>query len=364
MSDLTTRKMLAVFEQLAPEPPAFFAGMFEARPENFHNTEEVEIDILRNDEDIAIAIQDMSVGADFMAAEVYTNKSFKPPVFKPGFVLDQYKLMERQPGVNPFGDVNFQAAATVQFARKMRKAEAMIQRSIELQAAQVLQTGVVTLTDATGATRYTIDFKMKATHKPQVAVSWATIATATPIADLNSLCEVIRNDGKVDPDMIVCGVDAFDNAMRTTDFRNRMDNRRIDMGSIVPQQLLGAGASYRGQVDIGSYKLDVYTYNGKYKNPNGGAMTRFLNKDYVVVANSGIRLDATYGNIPNIVPPSQRVLPYIPPRIQRVGRGGVDLITNVWCSPSGEQLFGSVGARPLLIPTQIDGYGCLNTVQP
>ncbi len=53
MSGSTTRRMLAAYIQMAA-PTLFLSGFFRSPPANFHTTEEVEIDIVRSDEDIAI----------------------------------------------------------------------------------------------------------------------------------------------------------------------------------------------------------------------------------------------------------------------------------------------------------------------
>ena len=51
---------------------------------------------------------------------------------------------------------------------------------------------------------------------------------------------------------------------------------------------------------------------------------------------------------------------YMPPRMRNVRRG-MDLWTNCWVTPDGTTLMGGVASRPLLIPTAIDTYGCLDS---
>ena len=91
---------------------------------------------------------------------------------------------------------------------------------------------------------------------------------------------------------------------------------------------------------------------------------RYVSPEKVIVRSSTGRLDATFGAIPNIGTlmgaQATNLLPEMPGRVSN-GEGGMDLFTNVWLSPDGEQLFGGAGARPLMIPTAIDTYGCLDT---
>ena len=84
----------------------------------------------------------------------------------------------------------------------------------------------------------------------------------------------------------------------------------------------------------------------------------------VIVRSGQGRMDATFGAIPNIGSlmgaQATQLLPELPGRVSNAA-GGMDLFTNAWLTADGEQLLGGVGARPLMIPTAIDTYGCLNT---
>jgi hypothetical protein len=350
--------MIRAYTQDA-EPTLFLSSKFQTPEDNFYNTQEVEIDIVRSEEDVSIAITDMSTGYRMNSADVYTNKSFIAPVHKEAFPINAFDLIKRMPGQDPFENPNFQANAMVKAFNGFRKIEKKIRRSIELQASQVFQLGIVTLVDAAGTTVYTIDYKPKATHLVTASPVWNGVSP-TIVADLAGLANVIRNDGLVDPDELYMGGDAFETAMADTDFKARFDTRRIDLGGVKPMMPVGAGGQYRGFVDIDNYKFDIYTYGGRYVHPQTGTKTQFLDPANVVMRASSGRLDATFGAIPRIVPPEARVLPFMPGRISSVG-GNIDLFTNVWVSDDGEQLFGGVGARPLLIPTAIDTFGVIYT---
>jgi hypothetical protein len=129
-------------------------------------------------------------------------------------------------------------------------------------------------------------------------------------------------------------------------------------------EMRGNGGNFRGVVEIGNYRYDVWTYGGRFKDPQTGNKVQFISPEKVVVRASGGRLDATFGAIPNIGSmlgaQATNLLPELPGRVSNAN-GGMDLFTNAWLSQDGEQLFGGVGARPLMIPTAIDTYGCLDT---
>ena len=362
MSGNTTRRMISAYYQEA-SPSAFFSGMFRTRPENFHSSEEVEIDIVRSEEDVSIVIQDLSTGYRMNSDDLYTNKGFKPPIHKEAVPINSFDLIKRMPGENPFQSPDFRANVITRMFAGMRKVERKIRRAIELQASQVLQTGTVTLTDINGAALYTLDFAPKASHFPTAGTSWATATLAEKIGDLTALCDQVRADGLADPDELVVGSDAWENLLQTTGFLERFDARRADLGMITAMETRGGGGIYRGVIELGNYKLDVFTYNGRYKDPQTGTSTPFMDPGKVVIRSSTARLDATFGAIPNIgalLGANQRLVPELPSRMSSAANG-MDLFTNVWMSTDGEQLFGGVGARPLMVPTGIDTFGCLDT---
>lgn len=362
MSGTTTRRMLALYVQMA-QPMLFLSGLFKSPAENFHNTEEVEIDIVRSDEDVSIVIQDLSVGYRMNSEDIYTNKSFKPPIHKEAIPLNSHDLIKRMPGQNPFQNPDFRINIIERMFRGMTKVERKIRRSVELQASQVLQNGVTTLIDSNGVALYTLDYKPKVTHFPTAGTAWDA-AEADILGDLGALANVVRNDGLTTPDTLIMGEDAFEVSMKDTDFIARFNTRRIDLGTIAPMVTRGDGGNYRGVVEIGNYRFDIWTYGARYKHPQTGTKTQFVTPANVIMLSSGARLDATFGSIPNIGQllnaANTNLIPELPARLSNAA-GGMDLFTNVWLSDNGENLFGGVGARPLMIPTAIDTFGCIRT---
>lgn len=361
MTDTTTKRMISAYNQEA-SPTMFLSGMFRSPQENFHSSEEVELDIVRSDEDISVVIQDLTTGYRMNSTDIYTNKNFKPPIHKEAISLNAFDMIKRMPGQNPFESPDFRANIIIQMFAGMRKVERKIRRAVELQASQVLTSGVVDLKDSNGVTLYTIDYKPKATHFPTVSNSWSG-GSSTKVADLLALANVIRNDGLVDPDTLVMGEGSFEEFISDTAIQARMDTRRINVGNIGPMVKRGNGGQFRGVVEIGNYKYDIWTYGGRFKDPQTGNKIPYIADAKVIMMSVDSRFDATFGAIPNIgndLGVRTSLIPELPARLSNV-EGGMDLFTNVWMSNDGEQLFGGVGARPLYIPTAIDQYGCLTT---
>ena len=363
MSDETTRRMIRVYEQIAAAT-MFFAGLFQSPAENFYDGKEVEFDILRSEEDVSIVVTNIATGYRMNEGSLYTNKSFVAPVHKEAISMDSVQLLDRQAGDEPFKDPVYRQNLLGYIYKNMVKVERKIRRAIELQASQVLQTGTITLTDENGTALYTLDFKPKATHFPDAGTKWDE-TNDDKMGDIESLADVIRDDGKEDADQIIFGETAFKSFIADADVLAALDNRRVNRGMIDKPAPRGQGAKFHGWIAIGSYIYEMWTYNGKYKHPQTGTITPFMDPAKVIVRSSTGRLDATFGGIPNIgkllgvTGPS--LIPELPGRIASEANG-MDLHPNAWVSQNGEDVFAGVGARPLMIPTAIDTYGCLDTL--
>jgi hypothetical protein len=359
MSGKTTKRMLDMYRQDAPVP-SFFSRMFVATARSMFNTDAIEIDIQRSGEKVAVVISDLSTGARFTSLDQFTNKEFKPPILGEGFVINKFQLLNRMGGDHPFASVEFQSKANQLVMENSREVEEMIRRHIELQCAQILQTGTLSLVDEKGNVAYVLDFKAKATHFPTSAIAWDQ-AGATRLADLEALGDVNRVDGKRTSDQLIFGSAAWNNFINSDEVKEALDNRRISIGNVVGGTDMGDGKN-NGTLTIGPYQYELWTYDGRYDDPaNNDVSTPYMDPAKVIVRSSSGRMDAAFGAVPSLVAPEQRVLKYLPPRLSVTGAGGIDLYPNAWVTEDGSVLKASLQARPLMIPVAIDTYGCLDT---
>ena len=244
--------------------------------------------------------------------------------------------------------------------RGFRKVDAKIRRAIELMAAQVLQTGELILRDKNGVALYRLEFGVKSSHFPTVADGWDDVDNRDPLADLEGLAEVLRTDGKYDPDTLLFGRRALDYFLSDAKVQSRLDNRRISIGTVAPDHR-GNGGTWQGDIWIGNYRFDFWSYSGRYKDPETGQSTPFLDDNSVTMLSSQAPLDLTYGAIPRIAGAENRVAPFMPERMA-MPEAGADLSTYAWMTPDGKAIKGSAGTRPLPIPTAIDTFGTLTVV--
>jgi hypothetical protein len=345
------------------EAPMFLSGFFRSPPRNFHTSEKVEIDIIRDEPDIAIVIVDLSTGARMNENNKYVNKAFTPPVLNEAGAITAYDMIKRRPGFDPFQDPDFGAAAAEQAFGIIRKLERKIRRTVELQASQVLATGAVTLIDSSGTTVYTIDFLAKSSHKATVGTAWATDgSTGTPLADLGALARTVRRDGKVKPNVLVFGSSAWIRFLANAAVQKMFidNNNSPNIGTIAPETR-GEGATFMGFIWIENYRFECWTYDAFYKHPQTGTLTDFVASDHVLMLSRQSRLDLSYGAIPLLRQPDSAVMTFLPPRMSSSDRG-LDLSVNAYFTPNNKSLIVEAGTRPLAIPTAIDTFARLDVV--
>jgi hypothetical protein len=357
MSDTSTTQLIDMYLEEA-SAPMFLSGFFRSPPQNFHTSEEVEMDIQRDDEQVAIVVTDLTAGPRNNESTLYTNKKFTPPIYDEQGAVSSFDMIKRQPGQNPFASPDYAANAARMAFQIYRKLEMKIRRAVELQASQVLQHGQLTLINQAGVALYALNFQPKATHMVTVGTPWATNgSTGAPLVDLGNLAIVVRRDGKQEPKKLIMGDSALQRFLANGDVQKALDVRRLETAAIAPVSR-GQGATFQGWVWIGHYRFEIWTYDGFYRHPQSGVLTPFVDPNNVIMLCDGARLDLTFGAIPMIVAPDQRALPFLPPRISSEGRG-IDLSTNAWVTPDGKQVMVSAGTRPLTIPTAIDTFARL-----
>ena len=364
MSDASNTHMLSMYLEEA-SAPMFLSGFFRSPAENFHTTEKVEIDIERDDEDIAIVLKDLTVSGRENESNLYVNKGFTPPIFDEVGVINAYSLMDRRAGQNPFVDPNYGANAMNEAFRIFRKLEKKIRRSVELMASQVFQTGVLTLTDANGTALYSLDFQAKASHIAAVSDSaysttWALDgSTGEPLSDLDILARLVRRDGKRRPDQLIFGSSAMARFLANAKVQLELKRDGFGRAGLEVPSVRGDGASFMGRIPIGQYPFEMWMYDGYYRDPVTGNLLDYVDTNKIIMRSSSGRLDLSFGAIPMFVPPESRALPFLPPRMSS-SDAGIDFTTNAWVTDDGKHLKVSAGTRPLTIPTAIDTFACLD----
>lgn len=349
-----TKILLELYREMAPTK-MFLSDSFSMTSRSVHNSGKVTFDIIRGNEKVAPVVTSVEDGYIKVSLDKAVNKEITPPVVKLKFPVNLMNTQLREPGRTPFEAPDEMRNALNRFAAGMENVAAMVMRNLELQAAQIYQTGKLALWDEKGTTAFEIDFLPKTTHFPTAGVTWGT-GTEDKLSDIDSLARVIRKDGKLSPDTLIFGSKAWASFIKDTAVKELLDNRRIEVGEIVPRMNEDAG-TYQGYIIIENYRYDMWTYDGEYEDINGDATPYVDDGSVIVVASKG-RREKSFGMIPKVVRDDPRLDGFVS---GGVNTGDIAVTTGATIDMDGENVFGKIGTRPILIPVAIDTHGCLNT---
>jgi len=368
MSGTDTTRILRVYEQQL-ERPRFFSSKFETPPQNFHDDHNVEFDIVRQGQDIAVAVPNRAAGPRLVEVKKYQNQSLEPITFKYEARIGAHEIKKRMAGQSPYESPAANAAAIKLALREARKIETMIRDATEQFCAQILTTGTLTATDENGDTvagPYNF-FPLDATGTlasgdliVTTDTEWAEDgSTGNPLSDMQTLDGNVRARG-YNPTEAYYGSSAWQRFIANSDVKDQANFRRINTVDINPAPT-PAGAIHMGRFMINENPYDCFVYNGTYKAPNGGASTRYLDSEKVVIRDpvpGGLEL--TFGEIDYFEQARDtRAIPFLPRQMNFSDRG-FGLTMYAYFSPDAQTLVICAGTRVLPIAKAIDSFACID----
>jgi len=362
MSDASLKRLLETYDSRVA-PQMFLHSMGVAPAENFYKGDSIERDFLRQSKAVSYPLPKGETGYHLNQSTKYTNKSYTGIPYKEATPINAEEITKRQPGQINFSDPQTAIVATKIAFKAMQNMEDMMRRAMEIQAAQVMLTGKISLKDPAGTVVYAEDFKPKSTHFVTVNTLWSN-SGATIIADIDALVKVIINDGGLVPDQIITDSETIETILGNAAIQKRLDLRNVELGSLGLRAPNGQGGVYHGQLVVGAYRLDLWSYGATYVDVTTGLETQYIPKGKVIVKNHASRFDCTYGAYARLVPIDQRVLSFLPGAFG--GMGGTSsnfgFSANAWTDQTGENVHVGIATKFLFIPTAIDTYGCLTVL--
>lgn len=343
-------------------PNGFLQRFFTVKPGGIYQGKKVGMDIVRSGEAVATVITPGGA-LNMNKLDQFTAKEFEPPAYGEAVPFNVIDLLARMAGADPFDAATrpYTAQLMAYMVRGYGLINDKIIRGVELQAAQILQNGQLSLTDKNGVVRYTLDFRPKAELYPTATTPWGT-AGYDVLADLEALGAAIRANGKVTPNVVILGSRAARDAKDDPKIQAQLNNRRYETGIIAPEIGADSGATRIGRVVAGDYEYELWSYPETYDHEQTGVPTKYVGDDRAIMLSTNTRLDRTSAVVPLPLGPDPRVASIMPGRMTSAARGGnFDVTPNLYCTPNGKEVVGELESRTLLVPAQIDGFGCLRT---
>lgn len=293
---------------------------FFGRPENGSKTlfspdsAVVDIDIVRGNERLAAliprGINTRVLDNPNTTQTRFTTQSRVYPLIEEEGNIDSNQLLFRRPGESPFSGASkldrMRSHAMDHHTEHVRRSV----RLFEYLASQSVLTGKMPAIFGTSDANLLYDFLRPSSHIISVATAWDD-TSPTILANIDAGCDLIRADGKANPDLIIIGGGAMDAFLADTTVATMADNRRFELIEVstnnpVPprlQRFVDAGAIPRGRLRTPKgYELWIFTSIDVYT-ASGGTATLYMPTDQALIAASTARCDRYFGpseSLPNI----------------------------------------------------------------
>lgn len=336
MNIFEARTMLEALEQMH-QANTFLRNTFFSSVRTFE-TDAVDVDIVKGKRRMAPFVAANRPGV-VVSRDGYVTKSYKPPKVNPKRVTTAEHVMKRQPGEMLYNSgMSPEDRAKELLAKDLVELDDMISRREEWMAAQALFTGQINVVG--DGVNDLVDFGHTLKETLATGAKWSE-TTGDPLGDLAGWrTECIKASG-IAPDTCVMSSEVADVFLQNEKVLKLLDNRRVDLGQINPQQLPG-GVTYVGYIG-GRVSMDIYTYDEWYIDDDGNEQP-MVPAGKVLVASTKARFERLHAVIEDVTDDGAMVFSAVP-RYPR---------TFVEKDPA--QRFVQVISRPLLVPVQVDSY--------
>lgn len=232
-------------------------------------------------------------------------------------------------------------------SKKMATLRRKIERAIQIQHAQVVQTGIVTMNNGDN-----IDYKRKAASMVALGAGFRwNEATGVPLNDLGLGGEFLREVGLSAGNTInaIFGRDAFAAFMNNVQVKARADFRRISRLEIgMPQFDNTTGLVFHGQIGTADYSINLWTYNEVYENA-AGAKVKYLDVKNVILLPEDFKGHTAFAGIPAIMRDKNNA--EFPEWITPIE---AEFYINNYIDPFKKAHWFEIASAPLAIPVSVD----------
>jgi hypothetical protein len=299
---LYTKTLVDVYRERI-EPTNFLQSFF---PVETVPTKSFAIEVERMGEKVAI---DVVRGTEGNRNTFYksTEKIFEPPLFREYLDFTELDLYDRVLGSQGNANAPLFKALVNEGANRLALLVDKIKRAKELQCAQVLFNGIVTLT--AGATA-TIDYKRKATSIVDLGAGQYFANNIDPFKKFQDGCDFLRKVGRSGDGTYnaIMGSTALADLLANTQFTARQNYFNMSLDAVVAPSGTrdAAGNTFHGTITCGSYKVQLWAYPQFYDLDNGTTpktytSTPYWDPKYVAVVPSKPRFKMVHCAVPMLI---------------------------------------------------------------
>lgn len=238
--------------------------------------------VRRQNRSVAVDINPLERG-NLNSLNKSTNKFFEPPTYDEGVVYSAFDEFETIMGADDSRvDGQIFRELVEKVARELQLGVDMIARREELQRAQALLDGIVTLKNGTD-----IDFKRKATLLVAYNASFGwDVDTVNPEAILIQLIETMIVEGSIDattPLNVIVGSEAW-SAFKNNPIRQAEGDIKDQTFMALSTGATMKGLTPQGSYAAGNYKVNFWGYTGYFDDPdNSDTTTPYMAPKKIIV---------------------------------------------------------------------------------
>lgn len=290
---LYTKTLIDVYKS-RPKPSNFLRNFF---PTVVTPSLEVSIEVQRGFEKIAVDVV-RGTGGNRNQTTRSSEKIIVPPYYREFLDMTGLQFYDRLYGATEINDSVF-AAYINDLADQVVGMQEKIERSYELQCAQVLLSGVVSLKAATS-----IDFKRKAGSLVDLgAGNYFATGTVDPFATFEAGCNFLRQIGKSGDGVFnaIVGSQVLSDLLGNPLFQKRQNYFNMALDAVVgPARDLNTGATYHGNITAGAYKVQLWAYPQFYDDSTNTS-TPYIDPKKVIMFPSNPRFKMAFGAVPQLI---------------------------------------------------------------
>ena len=355
------KTMLEVYKQDTRNArPGLLTSFFKVKDSYYTDSERIALDVVKSSRRIAPVVTAIGGNSVKIAKSIFNGVEVAPPVYSLSRPVDLYELLQREPGETEW--TKEKANWAVKVANKLRDSKSdmtdMIMRSVEYQAAQVLQEGKITLTDENGKAAYVLDFKKSAKQLVTVTNKW-DVSGSDPEKDLDAVAQAIADEAGVTATTLIFGRKAWDAFMKHEKIAKLIEKTSYDLG-VFTNDVRGRGEIYKGRIILGSFTFYLYTYNASFEKFEDGSLIRYLDEKNVLILPNEEDLDLRLVHAVYPMLKSKSEFSNLVPDVAIIDR--VRFYNKVVDDEDTEATMMKVAARPLCLPASLDNWGCLKAV--
>ena len=307
------------------------------------------------------------------------------PLINEEWPIDASQLLTRGAGESPY-----QKKTKIERLRELavRSHKNCMRRIIgrfEAMAAQSILTGKMDAVVGTSDSTLQYDFQRNGDNTITVNTAWDN--SGSIMSDIEGACDVVRINGKVNPDFMVVGREAMKALIADSSMKERADNRRYNLvlvgntgmsvtGPQMPSKfspMIDAGFQLRGlmETDAG-YVLWLFSYLDSYDHDDDGD-TPYMPVDQCLIGSTQARCDRYFGPSEVLPLTSERITCYqeffgfnptaapMPPNVANMAAviNPAMFYTDAYVNGNFTSITSRTQAAPIFAPTMVDAFATL-----